>query len=551
MRWLIVALLVVGIAGTAAYTSRLELMLWAAPKLAELRDPVAPNREVTWEQGPAEANRPPAERPPNIVLILADDMGFNDVSFFNGGAGGGTVLTPNIDAIAREGVVFTNGYAANAVCAPSRAAIMTGRYSTRFGFEFTPFFKIGATIMELMYEQDPSPLRPIIHHDRLDALPDMEFLGMPADEVTMGEVLQAAGYYTAHIGKWHLGSVEGMRPEDQGFDNSLYMAGMSYLPEDSPEVVNAKQPFDPIDRMVWASTRYAAQFDGSHTFEPKGYLTDYYTDEAVRVIEANRHRPFLLYLAHWGIHNPLQAKREDYEALAHIDDHRLRVYSAMILALDRGVGRVLEALEAHGLGENTLVIFTSDNGGAGYLGLLDVNAPYRGWKLTHFEGGTHVPFFAKWPARIEPGSRLEAPVSHIDLFTTIAAAAGAPVPADRQIDGVDLLPYVGGEAAGEPHETLFWRQGYLQTVLHDGWKLITSERPTRNWLFHLAADPTEQHDLAEAHPERVAELKVLLAEHNASQAEPLWPNVVEAPVLIDKTAAEAYEEGDDYAYWPN
>ncbi len=550
MRWLLVAAVAVT-AGIAGYLHRLELLLWAAPKIAELRDPVAPNREAAWDEGPAQASLAPAQRPPNIVLIVADDMGFNDVSYFNGGAGDGSLMTPSIDAIAEDGVVFANGYAANAVCAPSRAAIMTGRYSTRFGFEFTPFFKIGATIMEWMHRDDPSPLAPVIHHARLDALPDMEYLGMPADEVTLGEVLQEAGYYTAHIGKWHLGSVGGMRPEDQGFHNSLYMAGMSYLPEDSPDVVNARLPFDPIDRMVWASTRYAAQFDGGHSFEPRGYLTDYYTEEAIRVIERNRNRPFLLYLAHWGIHNPLQAKREDYEALAHIADHRLRVYSAMITALDRGVGRVLDALDRLGLAENTLVIFTSDNGGAGYLGLPHINRPYRGWKLTHFEGGTHVPFFARWPARIAPGSRVEAPVSHVDLLPTIVAAAGARVPDDRRIDGVDLLPYVRGEADGAPHETLFWRQGYQQAVLHRGWKLITSERPARDWLFHLSEDPTEQHDLVAAHPQRLAVLKALLARHNAEQAEPLWPSVVEGPVLIDKTGAEPYQSGDEYAYWPN
>lgn len=551
MRRGLVILAVVSVLGVAAYQYRLELLLWAAPLVAEWRDPVAPNQPVHWPMGPEQAVRPPGQRPPNIVLILADDLGFNDLSFFNGGAADGTLQTPNIDAIAHEGVVFANGYAANAVCAPSRASIMTGRYATRFGFEYTPFFRIGATIIEWMYEDDPAALEPVIHHDRLDDMPPMEHQGMPPAEITMGEALAEAGYYTAHIGKWHLGGTAGMRPEDQGFHNSLYMAGMSYLPEDSPDVVNARQPFDPIDRMVWASTRYAAQFDGSHTFEPDGYLTDYYTDEAIRVIEANRHQPFLLYLAHWGVHNPLQAKREDYDALAHIDDHRLRVYAAMIMALDRGVGRVLAALEDHGLADDTLVIFTSDNGGAGYLGLPDINQPYRGWKLTHFEGGTHVPFFARWPARIAAGSRFEAPVNHIDLFPTIAAAAGAEVPADRVIDGVDLLPFVAGEAGGVPHDTLFWRQGYVQTVLHDGWKLITSERPARRWLFDLNTDPTEQHDLAGRYPGKAAELEALLARHNASQAEPLWSSVIEAPVLIDKTAAEPYEEGDDYLYWPN
>ncbi|HEX7038296.1 MAG TPA: sulfatase-like hydrolase/transferase [Pseudomonadales bacterium] len=551
MRWLIVLLVALGLAGLFAWQNRLDLLLWAAPRVADLRDPIGPNRPIPWSEGPTAPAAEPADRPPNIVLILADDLGFNDVSYFNGGAADGSILTPNIDAIAHQGVAFTNGYAANAICAPSRASIMSGRYSTRFGFEFTPFPRIGVLIGEWMAASDPSPLRRIVHGDRMADLGEMDSLGMPADEITIAEVLKAAGYYTAHIGKWHLGGVSGLRPEDQGFDDSLYMAGLLYRPKNAPDVVNAPLEFDFIDRMVWASARYAAEFNGSDPFEPDGYLTDYYTDQAVRVIEANRHRPFLLYLAHWGVHNPLQAKREDYDALAHIDDHALRVYAAMITALDRGVGRVLEALEANGLSENTLVLFTSDNGGAGYLGLRNVNRPYRGWKLTHFEGGLHVPFFARWPAQIAPGSTYAPPVSHLDLFATVAAAAGAPLPADRRIDGVDLLPYVTGQAEGAPHETLFWRQGYQQAVLHDGWKLITTERPPTDRLFHLATDPTEQHDVADRNPERVAQLKALLAAHNAEQAEPLWPSVVETPVLIDKTSAEAYEEGDEFAYWPN
>ncbi len=551
LRWIAAGGAALALAAALAWQHRLALVLWAAPRVAALRDPVAPHRPVEWERGPAEAERPPSRRPPNVVIIVADDMGFNDVSFFNGGAGDGSLRTPHIDSIAHDGVVFTRGYAANAVCAPSRASIMTGRYATRFGFEFTPFFRIGATIAEWMQDADPPPLPVHVHHDRLEALPPMNALGMPASEITMAEMLKRAGYQTAHIGKWHLGGSAGMRPEDQGFDDSLYLAGLLYLPEDSPEVVNAKQDFDPIDRMVWATGRYAAQFDGSHSFEPKGYLTDYYTDEAVRVIEANRHRPFLLYLAHWGIHNPLQAKKEDYDALAHVADHRLRVYSAMILALDRGVGRVLGALEENGLARDTLVIFTSDNGGAGYLGLPDVNKPFRGWKLTLFEGGTHVPFFAKWPARIPAGTRFDEPVSHLDLFPTAVAAAGLEPPADRPIDGVDLLPYVRGERDGAPHETLFWRQGYYQTVLHAGWKLIRTPQPPSRWLFDLRADPTERRDVAALHPERIAELEALLDAHDAEQAEPAWPSVIEFPVRIDKTAADPWEEGDVYTYWPN
>ena len=552
MKKVAVVLVLLAVAAYAGWQNRIELLVWGAPKVRELVDPIPANVPTAWPQGPQIPSLFADDRPPNIILILADDMGFNDVSLYNGGAGDGGVMTPNIDALAHEGVVFNNGYAANAVCAPSRATIMTGRYSTRFGFEFTPFFKSGATIFQWMQDLENPPLPSFIDHERLASLPEMSELGMPPEETTIAEVLQANGYYTAHIGKWHLGGANGMRPEDQGFNDSLYMRGLFYLPEDHPDVVNARREEDGIERMVWANARYAADFNGSDQFEPDGYLTDYYTNEAVKVIENNRHRPFFLYLAHWGIHNPLQALKEDYDAYAHIDNHALRVYSAMIRALDRGVGRVVQALEENGLTDNTLIVFTSDNGGARYIGLPDINKPYRGWKLSHFEGGTHVPFMAKWPARIEPGSEYDEPVHHIDLFHTFAAAAGAEVPADRKLDGVDLVPYVRGELQGAPHETLFWREGYHQAVLNQGWKLIRTDLPdNKRWLFHLGEDPTEQNNLATELSGRVEVLEALLDAHNAEQADPLWPSVTQSPQLIDKHGGQPYEEGDEYIYWPN
>ena len=553
-----VALVVVALLAFLAYSYRLELLIAAAPIVNDIREPIAPHRPVVWQRGPAKPLSPPGQRPPNVVLILADDLGFNDVSLHSGRTlPDGTPTTPNIDAIARAGVAFSNGYAANAVCAPSRAAIMTGRYSTRFGFEFTPFFSIGVTIIDWMQQSSSNPLRTVIHHDLAAALPPMAELGMPASEITLAETMGAAGYQTAHVGKWHLGGRGERRPERQGFDDSLDMSSGLYLPTDSVEVVNAKLDFSPIDKMVWASMRYAARFNGSEMFAPNGYLTDYYTDEAVRVIEANRHHPFLLYLAHWAPHTPLQASRADYDALAHIEDHAERVYAAMIHALDRGVGRVMEALRENGLEENTLVIFTSDNGAAGYLGLADVNSPYRGWKLTLFEGGIKVPFFMQWPARIQPGTVFDDPVAHLDVFATASAAAGAALPDDRVIDGVDLLPFLDGEAEGRPHETLFWRQGHHQAVRHGDWKLTVSERETqteretKRWLFDLKTDPTEQRDLAAQLPERVAELQALLDAHNTQQAAPMWPSVVDGPQLIDKTEAESYSPGDEYIYFPN
>ena len=554
-----VLLIIVGFAG---WQQRVELLVWVAPKLLEITNPVAENRALSWSQGPEVASQDPADRPPNIVLIVTDDMGFNDISLYNGGAGDGTLQTPSIDALAEQGVSFTNGYAANAVCAPSRASIMTGRYSTRFGFEFTPFYKTGVTIFRWMEELQPSEIPLFLDEANAATMKPIGELGLPPAEITIAELLKQQGYYTAHVGKWHLGSVDGMVATKQGFDDSLELKGVLYLPEDHPDVVNAKVQGDRIDRMVWATGTYSATFNGlgnpGEQFKPKGYLTDYYTDQAVEVIENNRHRPFFLYLAHWGVHNPLQASREDYDALSHIGDHRLRVYSAMIRAVDRSVARVTQSLEDNGLADNTLIILTSDNGGAGYIGLPNVNKPYRGWKLNHFEGGTHVPFMAKWPAQINPGTSMDAPIHHNDIYSTIAAAAGVQVPQDRKIDGVDLLPYIRNEVEGEPHQTLFWREGHQQAVLHKGWKLISAEQsnlpqpaPRAKWLFNLALDPTEQNNLAADNLEKVAELETLLAAHNAEQVEPLWPSVFNAPQLIDKTSNEPFEEGDEFIYWPN
>jgi arylsulfatase A-like enzyme len=323
-----------------------------------------------------------------------------------------------------------------------------------------------------------------------------------------------------------------------------------FLPEDSPDVVNAKLPFDPFDQFLWARMQYATSYNGGEWFEPRGYLTDFYTDEAIKVIEQNRNRPFFLYLAHWAVHTPLQAAKADYDALSHIEDHTERVYAAMIRALDRSVGRVMEALKENGLDENTIVIFSSDNGGPGYLGIPDVNKPFRGWKLTYFEGGIRVPLFVRWPGRIEAGSERDMPVAHLDLFPTIVAAAGAPLPADRVIDGINILPFAKGEEMEEPNRPIFWRDGYYHAVRLDGWKLQFSERPDKVWLYNLKEDPTEQNNLADTHPEKVAELKALVEAHNATQRDPLFPAVAEMPVLIDKTLKEEATEEDEYIYWP-
>ena len=554
----LIGLVVAIVAATGiAWMFRQEILLEVVE--IQMRRDIGPTRHVEWDLGPDPAGRSEAERPPNIVVILADDLGWNDLTWLGGGVAGGTVPTPNIDALAKEGVHFANGYAANGTCAPSRAALMTGRYSTRFGFEFTPTPPGFSTVVPLL----ASTRQGVLREPRVDDVgPSIPYddMGVPATEITLAELLKPAGYHSVHIGKWHLGLSGGMAPHDQGFDESLLMRSGLYLPENHPDVVNSKQDFDGIDRFLWRAMQFSASFNGGPEFEPGGYLTDYYTDQAVRVIEANRARPFLLYLAHWAVHTPLQALKADYDALSHIEQHRLRVYAAMVRSLDRSVGRVLAALRENGLEDNTLVFFTSDNGAPAYIGLPHVNEPFRGWKISFFEGGIHVPFFLKWPARLTGGQTFEVPVHGFDIFATAAAAAGVELPRDRTIDGVDLVPHVTGEVDGVPHERLFWRTGGYQVVLADGYKLQISARaphgrvedpPGKTWLFHLPSDPTEQRNLVDAAPERVAALKQLLAEHNAQQAAPLWPSAVVSPINIDKTLLDPDAPDDEFIYWYN
>jgi uncharacterized sulfatase len=215
----------------------------------------------------------------------------------------------------------------------------------------------------------------------------------------------------------------------------------------------------------------------------------------------------------------------------------------------------MDTLEDQGPADNTIVVFTSDNGGPGYIGLDDVNSPYRGWKITMFEGGLRVPMFVKWPAKIAAGTTVDNPVAHIDIMPTLAAAAGAAQPEGVEIDGEDLLPLATGEVADSwDRETLYWSSGHYQVVRHGDWKLQVNDRANdglQTWLHNLAEDPTEQNNLAASHTDKVQELSALLAAHQASSRGPLYESTVQIPVMIDKTLAEKFVEGDEYIYTPN
>ena len=557
---LILILITASVLGGVVALNKIPLLLLAANYQTDKRyADRQPYYQVPWQQGPREAVLASSERPANIILIVADDLGFNDISTFGGGVADGRVKTPGIDQLASEGVVFEQSYSGHNTCAPSRAMLMTGRYPAKTGFSFTPTPDgLAKTVTMIANSLDNGLPNAVIDTEIEKNKPPYEQMGLPSSEITVAEVLKNKGYYTAHIGKWHLGRIKGFRPQDQGFDDSLLMASGLYLPEDSPDVVNAKLDFDPIDQFLWSSMRYSANFnktDGAG-FAPSGYLTDYYTEQSLRVIEANKHRPFFLYLAHWGVHTPLQATREDYDAVGDIKPHRLRVYAAMIRALDRSVSRIMQKLEQEGLADNTMVMFTSDNGGPGYIGLPNVNRPFRGWKITSFEGGLRVPMFVKWPNKLPAGTTIKQPIAHIDVLPTIAAAAQAELPAGLEVDGKNLLPLVNTETANSwQRKTLFWVSDHSQVVRHGDWKLQLNNRKATDglhkWLYNLDDDPSEQHNLAKSRPDKLAELEALLAEYNANARPPLWQASSQMAVPIDKTLAEKFVKGDEYVFTPN
>ena len=516
-----------------------DLLFWLLVQTAAPKDNVGPNQEIVWQQGPDTRS----DDRPNIIVIVADDLGINDMTDYDDLDPSGTMDTPNIDFIANSGIKFKNAYSGSATCAPSRGMIVTGRYATSTGYEFTPVPDGMARAINLFNPEETRYMA-----ESVESNPLFDNQGLPAEEITFAETLKDAGYYTAHIGKWHLGRGPVFAPLSQGFDESLMMASGLFLPEDDPNVVNAYLPWDPIDKFLWAILDYAASFNESserdNWFEPKGYLTDYYTDEALKVIEANKNRPFFLYLAHWGVHTPLQALKSDYDKLTHIDNHIERVYAAMIMSLDRSVGRIVESLEANGLSENTWIIFTSDNGGANYIGLRYINSPYRGWKLTLFEGGIKVPLIF-WKDGISP-QEVAQRAMHIDIMPTIHGLINEELA--HSVDGIDLF----ADEYDLNQRPIFWKTGHNKVVIKDNWKLQVEEYSQKQWLFNLADDPTEQLELSDQYPEKVYELMALINQHSEGAKNFIYKPPLLANVDVDRNLKEAVEEGhseDEESVW--
>jgi len=435
----------------------------------------------------------PDGEPWNFVVILIDDMGWMDLTC----QGSQYFETPNIDRLAADGMTFTNGYAACAVCSPTRAAFQTGRYPARVGV--TDWIRSKFQGGNIIDGQNPTGFtsgnQPL--HCPKNAL------FMELDEVTLAEVLGPAGYTSCFIGKWHLGQTD-QYPEAQGYDFNIGGCDLGQPPS----------YFDPYDsgREFYKIPTMDARSEGE-------YLTDREADEAAAFILDHSDEPFLLNLCHYAVHTPLQAKRDlidKYDAKEKTEQTNA-TYAAMVESVDDSIGAVLDAIEEAGVADRTFILFTSDNGGL--LGPTN-NTPLRSGKGFPYEGGIREPFFVKWPGVVEPGSTCDTPVCSIDVLPTLADASGAAMPEDRAIDGISLVPLLAGEAteSGDVFDRpLFWHfphyrggLGPYSIVRVGDWKLIKRYDPPKFELYNLADDLSETTDLATQRPAIVSDLNMTL-----------------------------------------
>lgn len=405
----------------------------------------------------------PAPRP-NVLVILADDLGYADV----GCQGCRDVPTPNIDALARDGVRCTSGYVTAPLCSPSRAGLLSGRSGTRFGFEYN----VGGS-----------------------GQGGRNHAGLPAEETIFPERMKAAGYATGIFGKWHVGFLPRLAPAQRGFDEweCFFGACRSYFPGGGDEVTH--------------DGRRVKDYD---------YTTSLFARDAAAFIERHRDGPWFLYLPFNAVHGPLEAPAQLKQRFPTLDGKR-RTFAAMLTAMDEGVGTVMAKLRELKLEERTLVFFTSDNGGPTSAN-TSRNDPLSGFKGQLLEGGIREPFIVQWKGRLPAGRVYDAPVSSLDIQATALAAAG--LPADAALEGVDLLPHLTGGKAGAPHAQLAWRFGKQRAIRMGDWKLLDLGQGWR--LFNLAADIAERDDLAARQPEKLRELAAAYEQWNAANVPAKW-----------------------------
>lgn len=432
--------------------------------------------------------RSTAKERPNVVLILVDDLGWIDTGCY----GSKFYETPNIDRLAAQGMRFTNGYAACAVCSPTRAAVMTGRYPARLGV--TDWIRSrfqGGKIPE-----DKKNPTEYVGGKNSKLLCPPNALWMELDEITIAEALKPAGYTCCHIGKWHLGA-DDWYPDKQGFDFNIGGCDFGQPPS----------YFDPYSRKGQGPIP---------TLEPRDeneYLTDREADEAVKFIRQHKNKPFFLYMAHYAVHTPIQGKKdliEKYKAKTPTDQKN-PVYAAMVESVDDAVGKIIDALDELDLHDNTIVIFTSDNGGL--IGPTS-NKPLRSGKGFPYEGGIREPVIVRWPKAVSADTISHEPVTSVDYLPTICEAAGASLPGDREIDGVSLLEHLkSGGRTRLNRQAIYWHFPHYRgsivpySIIRAGdWKLIKRYEGKTFELFNLKDDLSETNELSERMPEKVREL---------------------------------------------
>ena len=442
--------------------------------------------------GAVAALAPAQPKKPNFIIFLADDLGYGDIGCF----GSKDVPTPNIDSIARNGIKCTSGYVSAAVCSPSRAALMTGRYQQRFGFEF-----------------NTGP-----------AARDMKLrLGLPLTEKTLPQYLKTAGYTTGMVGKWHLGGNPEFQPPRRGFDEffGFHHGANSYLTQATP-YARFTETEDASGALAKPPVKRAQPvFRGETPVEENAYLTEAFAREATAFLDMHHDKPFFLYMPFNAVHTPLHATTKYLDRVASIQDERHRTLAAMTIAMDDAIGAVLGKVKQYGLERDTLIFFFSDNGCPTYT-RAGTNGPLSGSKITYFEGGIRVPFLVQWPGRLKAGQTYAQPIVSRDVLPTMLTAAGVPLPSDRELDGVDMLPYLDGRKKGSAHEWLFWRAGRNMAARHGDWKLLVLHNGEIIHLYNLAKDIGERTDVAQQNPAVVKRMRAELEKWTASLQKPKW-----------------------------
>lgn len=430
---------------------------------------------------------------PNLIVIMTDDMGWADVGF----NGCKDIPTPNIDIIANEGVRFNEGYVSFPVCGPSRAGFLTGRYQDRFGFTTNPSI---------------DPNNPVS--------------GLPVQEETMAQVLRKADYNSAIIGKWHMGTNAVFHPLERGFDYFYGFLGGGH--KYYPDQLTLNDLSEVTSKYGWYNTKIK---ENKTIVETDDYLTDELSDAAVRYIntQANDDQHFMLYLAYNAPHTPMQATEKYLSRFPNIIDKKRRTYAAMVSAVDDGVGRILEALKAQNLDEDTIIVFLSDNGGA--RNNASDNGPLRGSKGELFEGGIRVPFAIRWKGILPEGNSYEKPVSSLDIMATIVARTDVKINKERPLDGVDLIPFLTGKDKGAPHDYLFWRKWKknAMAVRHGNFKLVSNKNQKERApeLFDLSSDLGETVHLQSEESKVTKDLQKKWNQWNKGLKDQVFPSLGE------------------------